>query len=116
MATIKGKQVDLMPTEGMRVEARRYRQWKAEGRRGGTEVARHKARQILSGSEIPADWVIEMSAWFARHEVDKQGEGFRQGQDGYPSAGRVAWAAWGGDAGKSWADRKAEQIKQAREE
>ena len=45
-----------------------------------------------------------MSAWFARHEVDKQGEGFSLGEDGYPSPGRVAWAAWGGDPGKSWAD------------
>jgi hypothetical protein len=37
-----------------------------------------------------------MSAWFARHEVDKQGEGFSPDEDGYPSPGRVAWAAWGG--------------------
>ena len=56
-----------------------------------------------------------MSAWFARHEVDKQGKGFSPGEEGYPSNGRVAWAAWGGDAGKSWSDARSKRIKKARE-
>jgi HK97 family phage major capsid protein/HK97 family phage prohead protease len=56
-----------------------------------------------------------MSAWFARHLVDKQGQGYSPGEDGYPSNGRVAWAAWGGDPGKSWSDARAERIKKARE-
>ena len=43
-----------------------------------------------------------MNSYLARHEVDKQGKGWSQGSDGYPSAGRVAWAAWGGDAAKAW--------------
>jgi HK97 family phage major capsid protein/HK97 family phage prohead protease len=55
--------------------------------------------------------MITMAAWFARHEVDKQGEGFSPGEDGYPSPGRVAWAAWGGDPGQSWANAKADRIK-----
>jgi len=95
MATIEGQTVDLMPTEGMREEAQRYRDWKDEGNAGGTEVAARRAGQILSGDELSPDTVITMAAWFARHEVDKQGEGFSPGEDGYPSAGRVAWAAWG---------------------
>ena len=111
MATIEGQTVDLMPTEGMREEAQRYRDWKDEGNAGGTEVAARRAGQILSGDELSPDTVITMAAWFARHEVDKQGEGFSPGEDGYPSAGRVAWAAWGGDAGQSWANEKADRIK-----
>ena len=103
--------IDLMPTEGMREEAQRYRAWKADGKAGGTEVAARRAGQILSGDELSADTVITMAAWFARHEVDKQGEGFTQDEDGYPSPGRVAWAAWGGDAGQSWANAKADTIK-----
>ena len=43
-----------------------------------------------------------MISYFARHEVDKQATGFNSGEDGFPSAGRVAWDAWGGDAGQSW--------------
>ena len=114
MATIEGVEIDLMPTEGMRKEAERYRDWKADGEAGGTEVAARRATQILSGDELSADVVIAMNAWFARHEVDKQGEGFSPGEDGYPSAGRVAWAAWGGDAGQSWSESKADRIKEIR--
>jgi HK97 family phage major capsid protein/HK97 family phage prohead protease len=115
MANVAGTEVDLMPTDGMRDEAQRYRDWKAEGRDGGTEVAATRAGQILSGDELSADTVITMAAWFARHEVDKQGEGFSPGEDGYPSPGRVAWAAWGGDAGQSWATSKADRIKALQE-
>ena len=104
-----------MPNDGMRAEAQRYRDWKADGESGGTDVARTRATQILSGNELSPDTVIAMSAWFARHEVDKQGEGFSPGEDGYPSNGRVAWAAWGGDPGKSWSDARAKRIKAARE-
>ena len=111
MANIAGTEVDLMPTDGMREEAQRYRDWKAEGQAGGTEVAAARAGQILSGDELSPDTVITMAAWFARHEVDKQGEGFSPGEDGYPLAGRVAWAAWGGDAGQTWANEKADRIK-----
>ena len=49
-------------------------------------------------------------SFFARHEVDKQGQGFNPGEDGYPSAGRIAWALWGGDAGKRWADNIVENA------
>lgn len=65
-----------MPTEGMREEAQRYRDWKEDGRDGGTEVAARRASQILSGNELSDDTIVEMSAWFARHEVDKKAEGF----------------------------------------
>ena len=99
-----------MPTEGMREEAQRYRDWKEEGREGGTDVAARRASQILSGDELSDETIVTMSAWFARHEVDKQAEGFSPGEEGYPSPGRVAWAAWGGDAGKTWSDRLVEAM------
>jgi len=115
MANVNGVDIDLMPTAGMKEEAQRYRVWKSDGEAGGTDVARTRASQILSGDELSPDTVITMAAWFARHEVDKQAEGFRPGEDGYPSPGRVAWAAWGGDAGQSWSSAKAESIKKARD-
>lgn len=103
-----------MPTAGMREEAQRYKDWKAEGRGGGTEVAARRANQILSGNELAPDVVVAMSAWFARHLSDKDGQGFTPNEEGYPSRGRVAWAAWGGDAGKSFSDRKSAKIKELR--
>lgn len=103
-------EVNLMPTDGMKAEARRYQQWKREGHGGGTRVAAVRAAQILSGKPMSAQTVKVMRAWFARHEVDKQGKGFNPGEDGYPSNGRVAWAAWGGDAGKTWAEAKMRSL------
>ena len=115
MANVNGVDINLMPTKGMRTEAERYRAWKKEGEGGGTDVARTRATQILSGNELSPDTVITMNAWFARHESDKSGKGFRQGEKGYPSNGRVAWAAWGGDAGQTWSGSKSNSIKKARE-
>jgi hypothetical protein len=54
-----------------------------------------------------------MHSFFSRHEVDKKGQGFNKGEEGYPSAGRIAWALWGGDAGQSWARKKVAQINRA---
>ena len=115
MATIEGVEINLMPTEGMREEAQRYRDWKADGEAGGTEVAARRATQILSGDELGADVVIAMNAWHERHAVDAEAEGYKPGEDGYPSPGRVAAAAWGGPAGKRWSSGKADRIKEIRD-
>jgi hypothetical protein len=42
-----------------------------------------------------------MVSYFARHEVDKQGEGWGEDSKGYQ-----AWLMWGGDAGAAWARRQ----------
>ena len=64
-----------------------------------------RARDISNGRSLSADTVKRMFSYFSRHEVDKQGEGYSEGEDGYPSAGRIAWALWGGDPGFSWSRR-----------
>ena len=114
MANVNGTEINLKPTEGMKAGARQYKKWKAEGKKGGTAIAARRATQILSGSELSVDVVMRMFSFFSRHEVDKKAEGFRPGEKGYPSAGRVAWSAWGSDAGFSWSRKKSEQIKKAR--
>ncbi len=115
MANVSGTEINLKPTDGMKTEAQRYKDWKKEGRAGGTQVAAVRATQILSGSELSPDVTLRMLVFSSRHEVDKKAEGFRPGEKGYPSKGRVAWAAWGGDAGFSWSRGKAAAIKKARE-
>jgi len=91
------------PTDGMKEEARRGLEWRREFGRGGTAVGVARARDIVNGKELSESTVKRMHSFFSRHEVDKKAEGFRPGEDGYPSAGRIAWALWGGDAGQSWA-------------
>ena len=110
MATYKGENINLTPTEAMAEEAQRFLDWRAEGEKGGTDVAVARARQLVNRQELSPETVRRMHSFFSRHEVDKEAEGFRPGEDGYPSPGRVAWAAWGGDPGQSWARGKAASL------
>lgn len=91
------------PTKAMQAEARRGLDWRAEHNRGGTAVGVARARDIVNGRDLPLDTVKRMASYFARHEVDKEAPGWSPGEDGYPSAGRIAWALWGGDPGQTWA-------------
>lgn len=102
--------INLQPTEEMAAEAKRGLEWRREYGRGGTEIGVARARDISNRATLSPDTIGRMVSYFARHEVDKKAEGFRQGEQGYPSAGRIAWALWGGDAGKSWANSKQKQL------
>ena len=97
------------PTSGMVEEANRGLEWRREFGRGGTSVGIARARDISNGKSLPLATVKRMKSFFARHEVDKQAEGFRPGEKGYPSNGRIAHALWGGDAGKSWSEKIVKQ-------
>lgn len=97
------RQLSYRPTEEMIEEAQRGLDWRDEFGRGGTEIGVARARDIVNRRNLSRDTVARMNSYFARHEVDKDAEGFRPGENGYPSAGRIAWALWGGDAGQSWA-------------
>ena len=105
MAKYKGKDIDTKPTDAMIAEAKRGLEWRKEHGRGGTEVGVARARDISNGRELSVDTVRRMHSYFARHEVDKKAEGFRPGEKGYPSAGRIAWSLWSGDPGQSFARR-----------
>jgi hypothetical protein len=98
------RQEGYAPNDAMVAEARRGLDWRQTYGRGGTEVGVSRARDIANRRNLSRTTVGRMASYFARHEVDKEGEGFRPGEPGYPSAGRIAWALWGGDAGKAWAN------------
>jgi len=97
------------PTEEMATEAQRGLDWREEFGRGGTAIGVARARDISNRRMLSVETVYRMRSYFARHEVDKQGQGFSPGEEGYPSAGRIAWALWGGDAGKAWANARIEE-------
>jgi len=103
-------QVNTEPTDAMREEAARGLRWREEFNRGGTAVGVARARDISNGRALSNETIFRMKSFFRRHEVDKQGEGFNPGEPGYPSAGRIAWALWGGDPGYTWAERKVLEI------
>lgn len=95
-----------IPTKAMAEEAQRGLDWRSEFGRGGTEVGVARARDIANRRNLSMRTLRRMRSYFARHEVDKEGQGFYPDQEGYPSAGRIAWALWGGDAGKAWVERE----------
>jgi len=94
---------DMTPPQGARDEAEKGLAWRREHGRGGTEIGVARARDVSNGKSLSKDTIKRMLAYFSRHEVDKQGTGWSPGEDGFPSAGRIAWALWGGDAGYAWA-------------
>ncbi|MAL08367.1 MAG: phage portal protein [Maricaulis sp.] len=110
------KAIDLKPTDSMANEARKGLEWRREFGRGGTMVGVARARQLANRQNLSPSTVKRMFSFFSRHEVDKRAQGFRPGEKGYPSNGRIAWALWGGDPGFSWARRKVNQIKKDIEE
>ena len=116
MAKYKGEDIDLTPTKAMAEEAQRGLDWREEYGRGGTRVGVARARQLVNEQELSADTVRRMHSFFSRHEVDKEADGFSPKEDGYPSAGRIAWALWGGDVGQSWARNKDRQLDKIDEE
>lgn len=102
--------MDLTPTDAMANEAKKGLEWRKEHKRGGTAVGVARAGQLIRKDNLSPSTVRRMHSFFSRHEVDKQAEGFRPGEDGYPSNGRIAWALWGGDPGQSWARNKVRQL------
>ena len=102
--------IDTKPTSEMAKEAQRGLDMRKEFNRGGTAVGVARANQLVARENLSISTVKRMYSFFSRHEVDKEAEGFRQGEDGYPSAGKIAWLLWGGDSGFSWSKRKRQQI------
>jgi len=103
------------PTKAMQAEGQRALDWIAAGKAGDgfTDTGRARAAQLARGEALSLDTVTRMYSYLKRHEVDKNGQGFDPGDDNYPSPGRVAWAAWGGDPGLAWSSRIRDEAGQA---
>ena len=87
--------INTVPTSEMAEEAKRGLELRKKFKRGGTLVGVARANQLVSKEKLSISTVKRMYSFFKRHEVDKQAEGFRQGEDGYPSAGKIAWLLMG---------------------
>ena len=107
---LEGRADGFKSTSGMKEEAKKGLAWRSEFNRGGTAIGVARARDIINDANLSLDTVKRMYSYFARHEVDKKGKGFYPSDDGFPSAGRIAWALWGGDAGQSWSRKIVKQM------
>ena len=105
------------PPKAVRDAAQRAIEWIDAGLAGGgfTSVGRTRAGQLARGENISIDTLKRMKSFLSRHKVDSQALGFNRGEKGFPSAGRVSWDAWGGDAGFAWAESTVERYENALE-
>lgn len=99
------KEDSFKPTASMKAAAQQGLDWRSEHGRGGTAVGIARARDIVNNKSLSLSTVKRMYSFFSRHEVDKKAEGFKSGEKGYPSNGRIAWSLWGSDSGFSWSKR-----------
>ena len=101
--------VSLKPTSGMAAAAKRGLRLHEEGKSGDglkpETVAR--ANRLARREEMNPDWVREMNAWFARHEVDRRPGWDKAGEE---SPGFVAHLLWGGTPAKNFSARKVMQM------
>lgn len=107
--------VETIPTASMGQNAQRGLDLRKEYGRGMTQVGVARANQLIKKERLSPRTVRRMHSFFSRHEVDKQGQGFRRGEEGWPSAGLIAWLGWGGDEGQSWARKKTAQLDKERD-
>jgi Putative phage serine protease XkdF len=103
----KSAPTSFVPPQAVREEAKRALAWIKDGKAGAnfTSTGHTRATQLANGEAISRDTLARMKSFLARHEVDSQGKGYSPGEAGYPSPGRVAYAAWGGSAAKTWVDK-----------
>ena len=74
----------------MAKDAERGLAMRREYGRGGTAVGIARARDISNRANLSPRTVQRMYSYFSRHEVDKKAQGFRPGEKGYPSNGKIA--------------------------
>ena len=104
--------INTKPTQEIANEAEQALEWRAEFGRGGTEVGVARARDLKNRVNLSIRTIKRMFSYLSRHEVDKKGKGFYKGDEGFPSAGRIAWGLWGGDPGFAWTKRKIKEIEE----
>ena len=104
--------INTKPTQEMANEAEQALEWREEFGRGGTEVGVARARDLKNRVNLSIRTIKRMFSYFSRHEIDKEGKGFYSNDDGYPSAGRIAWGLWGGDPGFAWTKKKIKEIEE----
>ena len=93
----------FVPTLAMVKNAERaleVRETKPASQRGMTAVGLARARDISNRRELSYETVKRMKAYFDRHEIDKEGSTWDEQGKGWQ-----AWNGWGGDAGRTWAEK-----------
>jgi hypothetical protein len=93
----------LIPPTDVAAAAKKGLELREKFHRGGTSVGVQRAKQLAERRDVSFRDVVAMSAYFARHEVDKASKSHDSADESDPSAGYIAWLLWGGEPGRRWA-------------
>jgi len=104
--------IDTVPPEGVQEQAQMALDWREETGNPndcGTQTGWERANQLVNGESLSEDTINRMVSFFARHESTQEPNEPKE------DCSRMMWKAWGGDAGRSWAESKQEEFENARE-
>ena len=101
--------IDFRPTASMQTAAERALNWRKEYNRGGTLVGVARANQLKVRETLSPSTVKRMFSFFSRHSSNDHLFDVKE-SDGGPTAWRIAWDLWGGNAGFTWSRGKAAAI------
>ena len=72
--------------------------------KAGTRVGWTRANQLANREELSLETVKRMHSFFSRHDGNQSISDDNKNTP-WKDNGYVAWLLWGGDAGKSWAEK-----------
>lgn len=116
----KGKysHINFKPPESVSKAAERGLEYRRKNKgKGGLSAKQASKQGIGSGVQravnlknrdtVSPKVINQMVSFFARHAKNK---GVEKGKQPWEDKGRIAWLLWGGDSGKSWADKIKRQL------
>jgi hydroxymethylpyrimidine pyrophosphatase-like HAD family hydrolase len=99
--------------------ARRGLEWHAEGKSGdGVTDGTIAEARAMAGGNVSEDKLRRMNPWFQRHRSDMDAPKNKPSNEGFPGAGAVAWALWGGPTSgdimrtAKWAEAEVNRLDQ----
>jgi len=106
------RDVDFTPPEGVRSAARRGIEYHSKGLAGDgfMSATLTRAHKIADGNELTLEHVKRMHSFFERHANGRS----QKAKKGEVTPWDVAWLAWGGNAGRSWAASKVAVAQKAK--
>lgn len=114
--------IDFTPPESVKSKFKKGLKLYEDGKggKGLVPATISWARKLAAGESISPEKARKMSAWHARHAVDKRPGWDKAGEE---TPGYVANLLWGGEPGREWADRlvkamekKDSEMKETRQE
>lgn len=113
--------IDFRPPQSVADAAARGLELRKKFKRGGLSPQEAGKQGIGSGvtratslknrQNLNPETIGRMVSYFSRHAKDLRSEAARKSSE--PTAGEIAWLLWGGNPGKTWAEKVKAQMERA---